>query len=130
VSAATLVRARSAGIALAARQEHLDRDGISHAHTPARRAAWADLFDDPDRLVARYERVARKQFAGELLMVGATETACFDAQQTVVVADRRQGQSTVLETAGRHEERGARRRRVLHAVAGLFTTGSSRATGR
>ena len=87
VARAAPVLARPARRALAARQEHLDRDAIAGLHTPTRGRARADLLDDADRLVTGHERVAREQLAGELLVVGAAQAARLDAQERVVVAD-------------------------------------------
>src|SRR5205823_3728957 len=46
----------------------------------------------PDHLVAGHEREATAQDAGVLLVIGAAETAGFDAQEPVVFADRGAGQ--------------------------------------
>jgi len=106
---APLIRAGPARITVSARQEHLDRDAITFAHTPTSRGPPSDLFDDTDGLVAGNERETRKELAGELLMVCAAQTARFHAQQPIVVTNLRQREVASREPARCDENQRASR---------------------
>jgi hypothetical protein len=98
-----LIRAGPTRFTVSARQEHLDRDPITFAHSPTSRGPPSDLFDDADGLVARNERETRKELAGELLMVCAAQTARFHPQQSIVVTNPRQREVASRELARRYE---------------------------
>jgi hypothetical protein len=94
VLGAPLVRTRTARVALAAREEHLDRDAIAFADIPAARCVGADALDHADGLMPRDEGPAAsaRQVARVLLVIGPAQTARFDTEQRVVGGDVRQGE--------------------------------------
>ena len=117
---APLIRAGPARITGSARQEHLDRDPITFAHSPTSRGPPSDLFDDADGLVARNERETRKELAGELLMVCAAQTARFHPQQSIVVTNPRQREVASRELARQlATPEGARAMRALQRAGKL-----------
>src|SRR3954454_12072972 len=81
----------------ATRLEDLDRYAIPRADAPSLRSRGADGVDDADGLVTGHEREASEQLAGELLVVRATESTCFDPQPGVVITDSRSIELTSFE---------------------------------
>jgi len=87
MACAPLIRTGPARLTVAARHEDLDHDPVPGTNTPTCRGPTTDLLEHADRLVARDERKTREQLAGERLMIGATQAARLNSQQSVVVAD-------------------------------------------
>ena len=81
-AAADLVAAIEAGAAVAAGDQHLDRDAVADVDAPALRRPVADLLDDAERLVSGNHRIRDRQHAGVLLGVAAADAARLDAQQS------------------------------------------------
>src|SRR5262245_38746598 len=101
-----------AGLTLTAPVARAHGDAIALGHSPACGRVAADLFDHAERLVARNDGIRRvvlvlRLRALVLLVVAATDPACLDAQQAVVVADHRARKRPRLERARLGEDDGA-----------------------
>src|SRR5262249_23163116 len=109
VPLAALVRARAAGVADAARLEHLHRDTLAAPDAPPAGRCLADRTDHAHRLVPGHEREAGRQVTRVLLVVGAAQPARLDAQQGIVVAGLGDGELASDERARLLEYQRARR---------------------
>ena len=79
--------AGEAGAAVAAGDQHLDRDAVADVDAPALGGAVADPLDDAERLVARDERPLGGEDPRILLGIASADAARFDPQEAAVVVD-------------------------------------------
>ena len=96
-----------AGIALAARLEHLQGHAVTALHAPALRGTVAELLHDPDGLVAWDEGPAGVELAGVLLVVGAAQPARLDAEEPVVGPDPGEVERPLHQVSWRLQHEGA-----------------------